>query len=76
MKKDEYLSLYEYLGRAAGPLLGSEVKKYADMQGIPFELKRVANPNYTGNVIVYPKPFLELYFRTPSEMEKLTEIKD
>lgn len=61
----EYLSLYDFLGRAAGPKLGEEVKQYADEQFVPFKIREINNPKFTGKVILYPKNFLELYFREP-----------
>lgn len=65
--KTEYLSLYDYLGRAAGLELGTQVKKYADENGIPFSLKHITQGGYDGNVLTYPKTFLEFYFRHPMD---------
>jgi hypothetical protein len=61
----EYLSLYDYLGKAAGEKLGKEVKQEADKQGILPQTREVSNPKYTGTVLLYPKLFLEFYFREP-----------
>ena len=65
--KNEYLSLYDYLGKAAGPKLGAEVKKYVDENNIPFSKKHITQGGYDGNVLTYPKSFLELYFRQPTD---------
>jgi len=46
----EYLSLYDYLGKAAGEKLGGEVKAEADKRDVPFKIRL---------------DFLEFYFREP-----------
>ena len=61
----EYLSLYDYLGKAAGEKLGKEVASAASREGIKLETREVSNPKYTGTVLLYPKDFLEFYFREP-----------
>ena len=63
----EYLSLYDYLGKAAGEKLGKEVASAASREGIKLETREVSNPKYTGTVLLYPKDFLEFYFREPTE---------
>lgn len=63
--KTEYLSLYEFLGKPAGKELGARVKFAADQNSIPFKTRDVSNPKYTGNVLLYPKDFLDFYFREP-----------
>jgi hypothetical protein len=83
-EKDEYLSLYEYLGRAAGSKLGAEIKKIAVENGVSTQMKDVPHsgfegqvltyPNvphsgFEGQVLTYPKSFLELTFRPPYQVE-------
>jgi len=65
----EYLSLYDYLGRAAGNNLGKEVAAAASKAGIKLQTREVSNPKYTGTVLLYPRDFLELYFREPDTFE-------
>ena len=74
----EYLSLYDYLGKAAGEKLGKEVKQEADKQGILSQTREVSNPKYTGTVLLYPKLFLEFYFREPESnlMDELPRIDE
>ena len=74
----EYLSLYEYLGKPAGGSLGKEVWEAASKQGIKAQSREVSNPKYTGKVLLYPKDFLEMYFREPepTHMENLPEGHD
>jgi len=61
----EYLSLYDYLGHAAGNELGKEVAAAAVQAGIKLETREVSNPKYTGTVYLYPKNFLDFHFREP-----------
>ena len=77
----EYLSLYDYLGKAAGEKLGKEVKQEADKQEILTQTREISNPKYTGTVLLYPKDFLEFYFREPEsnlmdELPRADELVD
>ena len=74
--KTEYLSLYDYLGKAAGGELGIQVKKYANESNIPSSQKHITQGGYDGNVLTYPKSFLELYFRDPYVGPTLGDIQD
>ena len=56
------MSLYEYLGKAAGEHLGKEVYIRALQKGVKWDKKKVSNPKYTGDVMIYPKSFLDEYF--------------
>ena len=57
------MSLYDYLGRAAGMELGDQVAKAAIKEGIQMSSREVSNPKYTGKVTLYPEEFLKLYFK-------------
>jgi hypothetical protein len=72
----EYLSLYDYLGKAAGEKLGKEVKQEADKQEILTQTREISNPKFTGAVLLYPKDFLEFYFREPESnlMDELVDL--
>ena len=59
----EMISLYDYLGRAAGPDLGKQVATAAAKAGVKSEIREVSNIKYTGPIMLYPKSFLELYFK-------------
>lgn len=59
------MSLYEYLGKAAGGHLGKEVYIRAIQNGVKWDKKKISNPKYTGDVMVYPKSFLDGYFNPP-----------
>ena len=59
----EMISLYDYLGRAAGPDLGKQVATAAAKAGVKHEIREVSNSKYTGPIMLYPKSFLDLYFK-------------
>jgi len=59
----QMMSLYDYLGRAAGSELGKQVAEAASMSRVKSEMREVSNPKYTGKVMLYPKTFLDLYFK-------------
>ena len=62
MEDLNYLSLFDYLGKAAGSTLGKQVAEAAKEAKVPHEIRYVSNPTYTGNVMLYPKSFLDDYF--------------
>tara|TARA_B100000287_G_C20262987_1_gene634786 strand:- start:91 stop:318 length:228 start_codon:yes stop_codon:yes gene_type:complete len=57
------ISLFDYLGRKAGPELGLEVATAAAKAGVLTETRYVITKTYKGNVNLYPKAFLDLYFK-------------
>jgi len=57
------MSLYDYLGHAAGTQLGEQVAKKATSMGVKIDTREVSNPKYTGNVMLYPEGFLNEYFK-------------
>lgn len=61
--EEQYLSLFDYLRKPAGPDLGKAVALSAKAHGIETITKDVSNPKYTGKVLMYPKAFLDNYFR-------------
>ena len=62
-KNMEMMSLYDYLGHAAGPELGQQVATAARKAGVKGEMREVSNPKYRGPVMLWPKAFLDLYFK-------------
>ena len=60
--QEQYKSLFEYLGRAAGSDLGIKVAAAAAAQGVQLQEQQVSNPKYTGKIVTYPVSFLENYF--------------
>jgi hypothetical protein len=61
-KKPYMMSLYDYLGRAAGKELGAEVCATATRLQETIEERPISNPKYTGNVHLYRREFLDEYF--------------
>ena len=59
----EMLSLFDYLGHAAGDRLGKDVAKKAVEQKVKYAVKYVENPKYKGDIMMYPKSFLDSYFK-------------
>ena len=60
--KIEYYSLYEYLGKAAGPELGKEVNAASKRTNQPIVKQYVEQGGYKGEVFCYTKDFLDEYF--------------
>ena len=56
------MSLYDYLGPAAGPELGKQVASAAARAGVKGSMREVSNPVYKGPVMLYPKSFLDNFF--------------
>ena len=61
--KEQKLSLFDYLGKAAGMELGKKVFKASAAMNIKPESRDVDIPTYCGKVMLYPKDFLEVYFK-------------
>jgi hypothetical protein len=60
--KIKYYSLYEYLGRAAGPELGKEVNAASKRTKQPIVTQHVEHGGYKGKVFCYTTKFLDEYF--------------
>jgi hypothetical protein len=60
---DLMMSLYDYLGKAAGSDLGKAVAKTATMEKVPITRREVTTRNYSGEILMYPKSFLDKYFK-------------
>ena len=56
------MSLYDYLGHAAGPELGKQVASAAARAGVKGSMREVSSPVYKGPVMLYPKSFLDNFF--------------
>lgn len=57
------ISLYDYLGRAAGSTLGKEVAAAATLEKVKYGEKFVTTRTYTGKILMYPKEWLDQYFK-------------
>jgi len=68
----EMVSLFDYLKKPAGPELGKQVAHAAINEKIHIESKQVSNPKYKGNILMYPKSWLDNYFnQTTDEHQEL-----
>jgi len=59
------LSLWDYLGRAAGEALGAAVYEVAKLAKEPVKLRMLDKPYYKGKVMVYRPSFLKAVFSEP-----------
>lgn len=56
------ISLYDYLGKAAGSALGAKVHAYAYIRKAETGSRYVTNPAYKGPIVLYTKEFLDEFF--------------
>ena len=68
-KQVEMMSLYDYLGRAAGNKLGEQVAAYAKIRKARYATRHIANPAYQGEVMLYTKAFLDECFNAKKVFE-------
>lgn len=61
-QKPYLVSLYDYLGKAAGKTLGGEVFLTARTLKETVEERAISNSKYEGNVHLYRREFLDEYF--------------
>ena len=59
---EKLYSLYDYLGKPAGPELGKCVALAAKVAKEKFSTRKIANPKYVGKIQEYRKEFLDKYF--------------
>jgi hypothetical protein len=71
---EEYLSLYDFLGKPAGKELGGEVYKQSKVIGVSTQIKEISNPKYKGKILMYPKSFLEDYFSSIPDDDDFQDI--
>ena len=68
----EMISLFDYLKKPAGPELGKQVALAAMNEKILIGSKQVSNSKYKGNILMYPKSWLNNYFnQTTDEHQEL-----
>jgi hypothetical protein len=69
----EMVSLFDYLKKPAGPELGKQVSLAAMNEKIHIESKQISTPKYKGNILMYPKTWLDEYFnKTNNEHQELS----
>ena len=57
------ISLFDYLGRKAGPELGLQVATAAKKAGVKSDIREFNHKGWKGPINLYPKAFLDLYFK-------------
>jgi len=72
---DKMLSLFDYLGRAAGPELGLIVAAYARHKNSKVEIRQVSNRKYTGPINLYTESLLDSFFNNPDYAEDIKKDK-
>jgi hypothetical protein len=63
-------SLYDFLGKKAGSKLGRIVNKEAQALNVPVAFREVSNPKYEGKILLYPRLFLEQFFKRHPTLKK------
>ncbi len=71
----ELMSLYDYLGRAAGAKLGAEVAIFAKAARAVVGTREVSNKKYSGPVNLYEKSLLESFFNDKKHADVIDEDK-
>jgi hypothetical protein len=56
------MSLYDYLGKAAGSELGKQVAETAVQLKETIQKRYVTNTRYKGEILLYRREFLDEYF--------------
>jgi hypothetical protein len=57
------VSLYDYLGKAAGAELGKQVAEYAKIRKQKYHTRTVSNSRYSGEIMLYERSFLDEFFK-------------
>ena len=55
---NEFISLYDHLGTAAGLLLGKQVWEFAKEEGAEWQQREIVTNTYKGSVMLYKRHFL------------------
>ena len=69
MEETNFMSLYDYLGKAAGPTLGNQVFAFSKREKQKVMTKEVNQGGFNGKVLCYDPHFLERYFTLRSKYE-------
>lgn len=62
-KETKFVSLFEYLGHAAGGDLGKAVYAKAKETKQPVQQRDVSVKSFTGKILLYTEAFLDEYFK-------------
>ena len=75
MEEGGLISLYDYLGYAAGFQLGKEVATAATKAKEKIGKRYVTNTRYKGEVLLYRREFLQEYFSTKQKQRLPIRLK-
>lgn len=76
MEEGGLISLYDYLGYAAGGELGKQVATAATKAKEKIGRRVVSNTRYKGEVLLYRREFLQEYFTAKQKTEVEPSIGD
>jgi hypothetical protein len=76
MENQELISLYDYLGQAAGSELGKKVAQTAVKAKENIGRRQITSTRYKGEVLLYRRQFLDEYFRLKKECETEPSLGD
>ena len=76
MEQAELISLYDYLGYAAGAELGKKVAEAAAKTNQPFGKRYISNTRYKGVVHLYKRQFLQEYFNKQRNSDIQLSVSD
>lgn len=70
----EFVSLFDYLGHAAGSDLGQAVYETAKRCKEKMQVRQVKTKTYTGKIVMYRQAFLQEYFKSKRDQVTITAI--
>jgi hypothetical protein len=76
MEERGLISLYDYLGYAAGMKLGEEVYAAAKKAKQPVGERQITNTRYKGKVMLYKREFLQEYFKLKKDSDYEPSLGD
>lgn len=59
---ENYVSLYDYLGKPAEPGVGKDIMEQAIKGEVIYAIKQINNSKYKGGIAMYPESFLKRMF--------------
>lgn len=76
MENQELISLYDFLGHAAGAELGKKVAEAAAKAKQPIGKRQISNTRYKGVVHLYKRQFLQEYFNKQQNSDIQLSVSD
>ncbi len=76
MEQAELISLYDYLGYAAGAELGKQVATAATRAKEQFGKRAINNTRFKGEVLLYRREFLKEYFNKQQNPDIELSVSD